>query len=276
VRIFIPSKGRASIIGNRSSRLFPDATIVVHSNEDATLYRRAKLPNPIVVSDVIGDSVGKARQMRFVMENLVEDGEWVGFADDNFESITAVDNSYYGEETFAEEIAPRLARRIYSRPVGSLRLTEILTELRDKAEETGANYCGFASTANYYFRKTKWQYVGNVIGHFVIMRKTKLQIPLRNQDDRYLTAEHLLQDGRILINRFVFPMSPHFTLGGLGTVEQRVIIRTREVRELLERYNGLFSVKNPKGMPKNQDVRLRLHTLTQIAEWREKLDSIDG
>lgn len=268
MRIFILSKGRASIIGSMSSRLFPDATVVVHSDSDAALYRRAKLPNPIMVSDQAGDSVGKARQMRFVMEHFAEDGEWVCFADDNLKSITAVDDSYYGEDTFDEEIAPRLARRIYSRPVGRLRLAEILTELRDKAEETGANYCGFASTPNYYFRKTKWLQVGWVIGQLFIMRKTELIIPLRNQDDTYLTAEHLLRDGHLLINRFVYPMSPHFTLGGHGTVEQRILVRRREVIELLERYGGLFSVKNPKGMPKNQDVRLRLRTIAQIDKWR--------
>lgn len=269
MRTFIPSKDRADVIGKQSSVFFPNATIVLHSEEDASLYRRANLPNPIVVSHRAGDLVGKARQMRFVMEEFVEDGEWVCFADDNLQSITMVDEAYYGKDSFPEGLSSQVAQRMYSRPVGRLRLAKILTELQDKAEVVGANYCGFASNNNYYFRKGKWLHVGYVIGQLCIMRKTELKIPLRHHDDTFLTAEHLVRDGRVLINRFVYPMSPHFTTGGHGTVANRVLIRTREVRELLDRYEGLFSVKNPKGMPKNQDVRFRLHTLDQVAKWRK-------
>ena len=274
--MFIPSKGRAGIIGGATSRIFPDAPVIVHNDAEAALYQQSNIPNPIIVSHEDMSQIGKSLQMRFVLNNFITKGEWVCFADDNLQAITAVDEAYYDGEQFPDDIAPALASRLYNSPVGSERLESVLAEMRSKAESVGANLCGFASTANYYFRRSKWLHVGWVIGQLCLIRKTELEIPIRHQDDTYITAEHLVRDGRVLINRFVFPGSPHFATGGHGTVAERFIIRTREVRELLDRYNGLFSIKNPPGMPKNQDVRLRLHTLAQIAKWREKLDSMGG
>jgi len=75
----------------------------------------------------------------------------------------------------------------------------------------------------------------------------------------------------VLVNNWATPRRHHYMLGGCGTREERLPEMIRTSAELMKRYPGLFREKTtgPKGIESTEgELRLRLHTLEQVAAWR--------
>ena len=53
----------------------------------------------------------------------------------------------------------------------------------------------------------------------------------------------------------------------MGTYEERVPVRQRDVAELLKRFPGLFDVKEREGFAPNTDLRLRVTEKT-LESWK--------
>ncbi len=269
ITIFVPSKDRADITKTHTAQLVPDAKIVVHNDEQAGMYADAGIKNNIIVSNAEMSQYGKAHQMNWVLDNFVEEGQWVCFMDDDIKKITAVHPDYYDLSTFPAQMDSRKARDVYNDPVDYSRLTDIFDEMIILANSVGANYCGFASVDNYFFRTQKYSYVGFVIGVVSLLKKTSLRVPVRHKEDVYLTAESLKQDGIVLVNKYLHASSDHFKLGGHGTLAERFIVWRKEAKELCEDFGGLFRIKDSPTKPKNFDVAIRYNNVKQIAKWRE-------
>ena len=85
------------------------------------------------------------------------------------------------------------------------------------------------------------------------------------------TAEHLCRYGAVLINNYIFPVANHYEGGGMGTYQERIPVRKQDVRLLMEKYPGLFRIKDRSGFEPATDLALRLHTPKQIQAWRREL-----
>ena len=82
-------------------------------------------------------------------------------------------------------------------------------------------------------------------------------------------AEHLIKYGRVLVNKYLYPVANHYEKGGIGSLDARLERRREECRKLMLKYPNLLKFKkNHKSTPEGSDVQLRIHSTNQIDNWR--------
>jgi hypothetical protein len=283
MRVFVPSKNRAKTL--RTHKVFPDATVVVHTATEATAYRAANPGLNVVVSGVVGDAYGLTRQREWICKNLAKPGEWFVFADDNIRSIVALVDPYYDQETLPINIGQYIRlqsadyRTIWRRRLNTLCPTErflqvIASDTIAYCKKIGAHLAGFSLTDNILVRNKKFSACGYAIGKLMLWHNTG-RVPFDHtisMEDFYHTAINLLQYGVSVVNHYVYPRSGHYQPGGMGTYEERVPVRQRDVRLLMARFPGLFRVKDREGFAPNTDLQLLVNEKT-VEAWRKRMNS---
>lgn len=271
LKVIIPSTGRENDI--RAHKHFPDSEIyiVVRDESEAARYRENDELSEctIVASDVRG--IGATRQ--WSLDNLLEEGEWAIWCDDNVRSIRAVSREYYHRETLpVKEGGSEKWRGIYETICEPGRFVgEIVPEVVARAEEIGAYYAGFGSTGNYYFRGRKWREVGFVwVALSLVKKEADLRIDtlFTAMDDYQFTAEQLLRHGVVLINGYVWAEKKFYEPGGAGKKEARLKRKLGEVERLLELYPGLYRKADRANSAPGAEVRMRLTNRQQVELWR--------
>jgi hypothetical protein len=225
------------------------------------------------VSGVKADAYGLTRQREWVIQNLVHPGEWFVFADDNIRSLTAVGDVFYDMPEIPAENFPRqMLKALYATPCDASRFERIAQDTIVYAQTVGAQLCGFAVVDNYFFRGKKFRQVGYVIGKLMLMQQNTIPFDHTiTMEDFRNTAEHLLVNGAVVVNNYLFPVAGHYEAGGMGKYAERVPYRQRDVLALLAQYPGLFRVHNRDGFEPNTDLALRLHSPEQIQRWRREM-----
>jgi hypothetical protein len=141
------------------------------------------------------------------------------------------------------------------------------------AEERGAWLAGFSAHENPAFRARKFTDVGYVCGKTMLMRNQGLpwkQSAVSSGEDYALTAAHLFDNGRVLINKWGHPLRVHYQPGGCGPYLDRLPAMMAAQKELTERYGDLFGIKNANDLSKKQgELRIRFHSLEQVEKWRK-------
>ena len=274
LRVFIPTKNRAESI--RTHHVFEgaDYKVIVHDEAQAESYvRGGVVAERIQVSGVLGDAFGLTRQREWVVQNLAYPGEWIIFADDNIRRMTCVSEEWYGYDDLpVKEVVPDYWRRVYGTECPLKRFMVIADDMASRADQAHLRLGGFASVGNYFYRTRKWSLVGYVIGKCYLVKNEGLTYDhTLTMEDFRNTAQHLLEDGAVLINRFIWAEAGHYEAGGMGTYAERVEHRRRDVRQLMWRYPGLFRVKDRHGFEPGTDLQLALHTTAQVANWRANM-----
>lgn len=277
MKVFIPSKNRPETISTH--RLFHDCEryVLVHNREQRDAYAAAGVPEAwLHVTDTEPDACGLTRQREWALKNLAGRDEWVCFADDNIRALTGVHGMLYHEETLStrDGRGAKWWRDAFAREWPGWRFLDVVApDCIAEAEQLGARLVGFSVTENPFFRGRKFRPVGYVIGKLMLW-KHEPEFPWDHtvtMEDFRNTAEHLLRYGRVLVNNFLWPRAGHYEPGGMGTYDQRIIHRKRDVVRLLEQYPGLFRRKDRKGFVPGTELALRLHRPEQIDVWRRDL-----
>ena len=268
MRIFVPSKNRAQTI--RTHKLFPEAIVVVHNDAEAESYQRAQPGIHLAVSNVKADAYGLTRQREWICQNLARPNEWFVFADDNIRSLIGVIDGYYEQESLPVKMEEgAIWRPRFNALCSAKRFLEVVVpDTINYCKKVGAHLAGFATTDNIVFRRRKFVRCGYVIGKLMIWHNTG-EIPFDHtisMEDFYHTAMHLIHYGACVVNQYIFPRASHYQPGGMGTYEERIPIRQRDVKELMRRFPGLFRVKNREGFAPNTDLQLRV-TQNTLDEW---------
>lgn len=273
MRVFIPTKGRASSI--TSHRLFPgmDVTVVVHNEAERAAYLQQTdiTPEQVQVSGVAMDKGGLTRQREWVMRNLIQPGEWFLFADDNIQRITLVPAPYYERPLLQPmEYTTEARKRVFEMDPTPDQFAAALADSVATATAIGAQMVGFSVTDNPLWRGRKFRTIGYVIGKMFLMQHNNIPFDHTiTMEDFRNTAEHLLRNGTVLINNFIAPTAKHYQPGGMGTYEERIAYRQADVGKLLNLYPGLFRVKNRAGFAPNTDLALKITTQKQLQHWRK-------
>lgn len=246
-----------------------DYRIILHDEEQKAAY----LKNPSIKPEkliVANKPPGMTRIRRWVLDTLVEPGEWYLMLDDNITEFQVVKDSHYGQELLPAKESPAFYKDIFENPVPAKRFMECVEEMRVKAEEIGAYHCGFASNANFFFRERKWRTVGYVIGKATMTRKSDINYEpgVEAMDDYLFTAQNLLRFGRVLINNFVLPVKKHYDVGGIGTYEMRLPAKIADGQYLMARFPGLFRYVKKAGKPLEAELALRFTSEKQVEKWR--------
>jgi hypothetical protein len=274
MKIFINSYNRSDSI---STHTLLDAQnipykIILHNEEQKALY----LKNPTIKEENIIVSnlpFGMLGVRNFLLENLVEKGEWYMTLDDNIQYFEAVKEGFYKSENLPVKENPEKYKDIFENRVSVNRFMDIVDETITEAEKRKANLCGFASNVNFFFRNKKWREVGYVIGKTQLIKKTDLKYDLRNgttmsADDYLWTAQNLEKFGRVLINNYAVAIKKHYTKGGAGTYEKRLPQKLKDCDFLMKRFPGLFRYKIKKNHHPRSELAIRFTSQEQVEKWR--------
>ena len=144
-----------------------------------------------------------------------------------------------------------------------------------EADERGATLCGFSAQQSSSMKgQHKWCDIKYVCGKVMLMKNVGFpwrHISVSTGEDYALTAAHLLEFGRVLVNCWITPRRQHYQPGGCGTREERLPEMIRTSKELMRRYPGLWREKTtgPKGIESTEgELRLRLHSVEAVTRWR--------
>ena len=252
----------------RTPSLFPGefVTLVVSNEDQYNLYAGTGTDLHIQIADVTGNIAAKRQ---WILDNLVEEGEWIVMADDNIKGFRAIAEPWYsGPELDDTGI-------LMEKPIEPKRVLDIILECQAEAENRGAKFVGFRTNSNPFFGRKKWNDVSYVSTKICLIKKDSRirfdpEFPMR--DEVQFTAEHLLRNGRTLVNKYMYPVANHYEAGGIGPLDSRLEKRREECRKLMLRYPMLFKFKkNHKSTPPESDLQLRIHSTKQLIEWRNKM-----
>lgn len=275
MKVIIPSWARPTTI--RTHKLLPEGTdykIVVHSKEVAKWYAQNPSIDPkrIVIN---GLPYGNALARNWILDNLVEEGEWFIMADDNIDGFWIVHESYYGNADIdTSTFNSAFWRALFDRDASWETFARRAEEDRAEAERRGARLVGYATNDNHYFRAKKYRDVGYVSTKICLIKKDHLRCDdrLMSKVDFEFTAAHLKEHGRVLINNFIFPRARHFEPGGIGTVKERTPSNVFGCNLLMEKYPGMFAYATKSGRQNRSEVKFTFTDVDQVDAWRKKFE----
>ena len=227
---------------------------------------------------------------REFIRRYVKRDQWCLQFDDNISRISMANEKFYKTYDNYEkgpgslsQISNRWHHVICTPSVNFNTVYRVAVEdTMKEADKRGAVLCGFSVLSPPSMRVHKWMDVAFVCGQMMLMKNVgfpwcHIVSDTGDGEDFSLTAAHLLKFGRVLVNRWCNPQKTHYTPGGCGTFEERLPTMKRAHAEIMQRYPGLFFEKGrgPKGTERvDGQIRLRLHTLEQIAAWQVSMKGI--
>lgn len=279
MKTFIVTYDRPNTITSHRCVTTFDYYVVVHNEEQRALYAQNEEldESRIVVSNAPTGMGGKSGQLNFILDNLVEPGEWALYMDDDLKGIQVVQDPYYEENALNIRDKSVNWHMVYSAEADEDRLRYVFEDTIQTAEKIGVHYCGFSMAENFFFRSVKWQTVGCIAGSLILMRDTGLRYEHSPMEDAQMVSEQLLVYGRVLINRYVHPDYQIYISGGFGEYKERAPAKMQCCKSLMARYPGLWKYRQKSAIvPENEyiygtDVMLKIHSEKQIREWRKKL-----
>lgn len=280
IKIFIPSWRRPTTHTTPQLLLesgIKDFKVVVRKNEHKAYLQNLSAANLLVIGD--NDALNIAREYT---RSLCKQGEWCLQMDDNVRGFIQPETKFYRRN---QSIEPGPGEAMITRArwqatmnvhVSFKQFYELIVQdTLHVAEERGAWLCGFSAHENPAFRGRKYTDVGYVCGKAMLMRNQGLswcQSARSSGEDYALTAAHLYENGRVLINKWGHPLRVHYQPGGCGPYLERLPDMAHAQQELTARYGALFGIKNANSPKKKQgELRIRLRTVEQVAAWRAAL-----
>lgn len=255
MKVFIPSTGTPSRLFTHNA--FPkhvELTAVFHNVEQSLGFINMDdwtAKNHVLISGV---NTGYIGQMQWI-ENLVKEGEWFLKADDNIRAFIGADGNALSQET----------------------AWQIINEAINEAEKRGAKLVGFATVDNPFFRKAKYRDVGFCMGKMYAQKKVSGITPSGTiLDDYERTAQHLERFGRVLVDNSLHSKSKHYEKGGIGTWDERLPQKMKSVKYLMERFPGLYRIKEKAGKEHGSEMQMRFTSLDQVERWRIVLPKLRG
>jgi len=277
MKIFINSVDRWDSISVHTLLDGYDWYVVVHDQEQYDLYKEV-IPEDRLINSETRRSIIDIRN--YIIEELVEEGEWYIRLDDNITHLTMVDDAHYGFSTLDVQGEPEKFKDVYNTPTDFSKVYEKIVGMTKMAERTGANLIGFCSNENFFFRSKKYRDVGYIIGKAVVHRKTDLLIDknLVSTDDYGYTAQQLYEYGKVLINNYICFHKKHYSPGGIGgrgkkseIYERRKANKIKDVEYLMEEFPALFRYSSKKTGDAKAEIQIRFTNINQVKKWRAAL-----
>ena len=280
MKIVIPTKNREETI--KTHRYFEncDYYVLVHNLRQFNKYKKYSDETGlnmgrVIITNVKSDQFGLTRQREWACENLIDKDEWFVFADDNIKTIQAVGEPFYNEPVLDVK-GNKSLRDFYKAECSPDRFFEIVNEGINKADQYGVHHYGFSPVDNFFFRGKKWKEVAYIIGKLMVWHNTgRLQFDHKiTMEDFELTAQSLLKFGCAMVNNYVYPVAGHYEKGGMGTVDERLKDRQKDVKILMDKYPGLFRLKSKD--VDNPDLSLRFYDHAKVKQWRLMMKAMKG
>lgn len=242
-----------------------DHTVLCHTDEHRDRFVDGGLVHPDRLH-VTDQPMGLAYNRNAALD-LMDEGEWAVFLVDDWMRCEQLQD--YEQHAAAGEIPVTTANasewgRQFKAPVTMSGFMDRCVEARDYADAYGAHLVGFAGYTNALFRRQHWK--ANVLadGRAWVVRKTHLRFDEHVQliDDVCWTALNIRTFGIMFVNQWVLPLCRRYTAGAFGSIPERLDMKARECRYLVDTYPDLITFKAKPGWPAGTHVVLRRNPLT--------------
>jgi len=283
IKVFVPSWRRPTTMTTPSllAQCGVTCTLVVRKSELKAYQAVAGKHKLLVIGN--NDDLTAARE---AARQTLQKGEWCLHMDDNVLGFIQPETKFYARHN---EIEPGPGESMITRARWQKTMNVPATfkefyalsveDTLRTAEERGAYLCGFSAHENPAFRGRKYSDVGYVCGKAMLMRNQGLpwkQSEKSSGEDYALTAAHLYENGRVLVNKWGHPLRRHYMPGGCGPYLERLPDMLHAQKELTARYGELFGIKNANAPDKKQgELRLRFNSAAQVVMWRLGLGDYD-
>lgn len=171
---------------------------------------------------------------------LMAMGEWAVFMSDDLVGAKKIHNAKFVDCTIEET------------------LNELLSII-PKADAMGVKLIGLNSTGNPFYAKNKYSKYGLVDGRCFAIKKTdfKFHETINTIPDYYASAYHLNKYGGNLILNYTFLDFKRYEKGGLGSEQDRIHDKIKDVNLLLRLFPKNVQLKDKPNQPKNTHIIIK-------------------
>jgi len=136
---------------------------------------------------------------------------------------------------------------------------EELINVLPKCDKMGVNMVGLNSTGNPFYAKKKYSKFGLVDGRCFAIKKTSFRFhdKINTIPDYYATAYHLKKYGGNLILNYCFLEFERYTKGGLGSVDERINDKLKDVKIMLNLFPNNVKIKDKPNEPKGSHIIIK-------------------
>lgn len=219
-------------------------TFICHTEEQKAMLLGRAPRSSIVVSNAPSGIQGASYGREFA-RSILPRNKWVLWLDDNVEKITGLKASLSEDKVdFTKAID---WRGEFARELSKSDMDSHLSEMVSRAEFLSTIYCGVSPQENYYFRSSKWQYVGYARTQFALYKNdgsTWMPFGTMMWEDWYKSVDVITRYGSVVINRHVKSVKPLFEPGGIGPLPERLSWYKDNSEKLMALYPGLLKVRH--------------------------------
>ena len=270
MKLIIPSYNRAENLTTPFLEVFKDFDIylLLHSEEQKKDYLHFNnYDNVTVIVTNIDTKAGGGlpKQRKYAVDNILVDGEWCLFADDNVKSVYGVEDFIWHNEIILDKNKDDWEN--YS----SKQFNNRVRQISEHADSVGAYHVGFLPAHNYFFANKKYREYGFCMGKMTMWKKDVNFIwnnyYTNSIEDFNHTAMHLVNYGKVLVVDFIYPIASHYSAGGIGNKKNRKQERIDSIKTIMKMYPDLFrKKKRPDNYP---DISLKIMSQQKFIIWRK-------
>ena len=216
--------------------------VLCHSGPDWVSFSRCEK----IYGDLIAtcNNRGLSKQRNYALD-MMKMGEWACFWVDDLIKMTRL-------------VGPTLQsinienQKLFINISMNVKEFEIQVQQDIKhSEEKNFNIIGFAVSSNTLFRAKQYSYRSLVEGGCFLIKKTHLRWDenVDTLDDQYITCANFETFGGVVRNNWILPAFAKNTEGGVGTREERMEQKMKEVQYLINRFPKYAKIVDKKGWP---------------------------
>lgn len=207
--------------------------------------------------------LGIAGQRDFILDRLVTPGEWYVSVDDNIEYVTRLIDPHYS----MGENPPEAKREYFAHRVDGVEFMSLCDELMEKCAAQETIYGGFGWLDVPFYRMKKWRWNGYVKAKAIVHQadgvgwrwNERIQI----MSDHAKTYDTLARYGSVVVNQHVYVDAKRWSVGGIGTHEERMPGRVATCAFLYEHFGDM--IKRGKEF---DDPKFTFTSRSRFDEWR--------
>lgn len=134
-----------------------------------------------------------------------------------------------------------------------------LINILPKCDKMGVKLVGLNSTGNPFYAKNKYSKYGLVDGRCFAIKKTDFTFheKINTIPDYYASAYHLNKYKGNLILNYCFLDFKRYSKGGLGSVEDRILDKIKDVKILKSLYPKNVKIKDKPNEPKGSHIIIK-------------------
>lgn len=134
-----------------------------------------------------------------------------------------------------------------------------LINILPKCDKMNVHLVGLNSTGNPLYAKNKYSKYGLVDGRCFAIKKSEFEFhpQINTIPDYYATAYHLKKYGGNLILNYCYLDFNRYTEGGLGSINDRIQDKLKDVQLMLKLFPNNVAIKNKVNEPKDSHIIIK-------------------